>query len=67
MTSLGDKTASEAWEKVKSLNSNPETFMRAWFLNLIPATTRSLLGKRAITGTVEEMCEEADLILEQNT
>ena len=66
MTSLGDLTPSEAWERVKSLNSNPETFMRAWFLNLIPANTRSLLGRRATTGTVEDMCEEADLILEQS-
>ena len=66
MTSLGDQTPSEAWEKVKSLNSDSDTFMRAWFLNLIPSTTRALLGKSATTGTVEEMCEEADLILEQN-
>ena len=66
MTGIGDQTPSEAWEKVKSLNTAPNTFMRAWFLNLLPAKTRSLLGKAATKGSIEEMCEEADLITEQN-
>ena len=65
MTGLGDRTPSEAWQHVKSLNKDPSSFMRAWFLNLIPAKTRALLGKAASQGTVEEMCEEADVIMEQ--
>ena len=44
MTGLGDRTPSEALTHVRSLNSDPETFFRAWFLNLIPANTRALLG-----------------------
>ena len=41
MTGLGDRTPTEALTHVRSLNSDPETFFRAWFLSLIPANTMS--------------------------
>ena len=65
MTGLGDRTPTEALTYVRSLNSDPETFFRAWFLSLIPANVRALLGKAATTASLEDMCDEADLIMEQ--
>ena len=66
MTGLGDRTVSDLWSRVLALNKDPETFRRAWFLNLLPTSTRALLGKLATQGTMQELCEAADLILEQN-
>ena len=47
MARMGNLTASDFWSRVLALNKDPETFRRAWFLNLLPASTHALLGGKA--------------------
>ena len=59
---LGDMTALEFVGKMESLNKDPATFMRAFFLNKLPADVRAMLSNTEFQ-SLTEMAISADKIM----
>lgn len=63
LSGLGDRKPSALLRYIKSLNSNPETLLRAIFISHLPTEVRQILASSS-TDNLDEMAKEADRILE---
>ena len=59
---LGDMTATEFVAKIESLNRDPATFLRAFFINKLPAEVRGTLANTEFE-TLADLAEAADKVM----
>lgn len=63
LSGLGDRKPSALLRYIRSLNSDPETLLRAFFMAQLPTQVRQILSSLAL-GDLEEVAKKADAILE---
>ena len=59
---LGDMTATEFAAKIESLNRDPATFLRAFFINKLPSEVRGTLANTDFD-TLADLTEAADKVM----
>ena len=59
---LGDMTATEFAAKIETLNRDPATFLKAFFINKLPADVRGVLANSEFT-ELSDLAEAADKVI----